>query len=44
MQRVERGHLVPLDEVDAAARVLDLIYTASTEHGKFWKDYHPTPW
>ncbi len=34
----------PLDEVDAAARCLDLIYTDSEEFGKFWKDYKPIPW
>lgn len=34
----------PLDEVDAAARVLDLIYVNSSEHSKFWKDYREVPW
>ncbi len=36
--------LLPLDEVDAAARCLDLIYTDSREYGKFWKDYHTITW
>lgn len=36
--------LCPLDEVDAAARCLDLIYMDSKEYGKFWKDYHVIPW
>ena len=36
--------LVPLDEVDAAARCLDLIYTDSAEEGKFYKDFMPTSW
>ena len=34
----------PLDEVDAAARCLDLIYIDSKEHSQFWKDYHTIPW
>jgi NAD(P)-dependent dehydrogenase (short-subunit alcohol dehydrogenase family) len=42
--RAEKFMLCPLDEVDAAARCLDLIYTDSTEHSQFWKDYHPTLW
>jgi NAD(P)-dependent dehydrogenase (short-subunit alcohol dehydrogenase family) len=36
--------LCPLDEVDAAARCLDLVYMDSKEYGKFWKDYHVIPW
>jgi NAD(P)-dependent dehydrogenase (short-subunit alcohol dehydrogenase family) len=36
--------LCPLDEVDAAARCLDLIYTDSREYGKFWKDFHVIQW
>eukprot|EP00668_Euglena_longa_P046372 GGOE01062057.1.p1 GENE.GGOE01062057.1~~GGOE01062057.1.p1 ORF type:complete len:581 (-),score=174.55 GGOE01062057.1:183-1838(-) len=34
----------PLDEVDAAARVLDLIYTDSEVYGRFWKDFQVVPW
>lgn len=34
----------PLDEIDAAARCLDLIYSDSSEVGQFWKDFHPIPW
>eukprot|EP01065_Artemidia_motanka_P042819 TRINITY_DN5803_c3_g1_i3.p1 TRINITY_DN5803_c3_g1~~TRINITY_DN5803_c3_g1_i3.p1 ORF type:complete len:644 (+),score=129.29 TRINITY_DN5803_c3_g1_i3:114-1934(+) len=43
-RRAQAGNLCPLDEIDAAARVLDLIYTDSAEHSKFWKDYHQIPW
>jgi NAD(P)-dependent dehydrogenase (short-subunit alcohol dehydrogenase family) len=43
-QRLDRGLTCPLDEIDAAARVLDLIYTQSREFGKFWKDYREVPW
>eukprot|EP00756_Hemistasia_phaeocysticola_P017375 Hpha_TRINITY_DN15534_c0_g1::TRINITY_DN15534_c0_g1_i13::g.106542::m.106542 len=43
-RRAEKEFLCPLDEIDAAARVLDLIYTDSAEHSKFWKDYHVTRW
>eukprot|EP00906_Rhabdomonas_costata_P007561 RCo010825 len=44
LDRHSRGLLCPLDEVDAAARVLDLIYIGSEEYGKFWKDYRVVPW
>lgn len=37
-------HYCPIDEVDAAARCLDLIYTDSAEYGKFWKDYRVVQW
>eukprot|EP00667_Euglena_gracilis_P008175 EG_transcript_8281 len=43
-ERYSRGLTCPLDEVDAAARVLDLVYTKSREFGKFWKDYREIPW
>ena len=43
-RRLASQQLCPLDEIDAAARVLDLMYTDSTEHSKFWKDYHTIPW
>ena len=43
-RRLKSGALCPLDEIDAAARVLDLIYVDSSEHSKFWKDYHTIPW
>ena len=36
--------LCPLDEIDAAARCLDLIYVNSAEFGKFYKDYREIPW
>lgn len=39
---------VPLDELDAAARICDPIYTALTtgrfEYGRLWKDYTIAPW
>ncbi len=34
----------PLDEVDAAARVLDPVFTQSTIFGVFLKDYKETEW
>eukprot|EP01064_Diplonema_japonicum_P030531 TRINITY_DN520_c0_g2_i4.p1 TRINITY_DN520_c0_g2~~TRINITY_DN520_c0_g2_i4.p1 ORF type:complete len:600 (+),score=170.34 TRINITY_DN520_c0_g2_i4:148-1800(+) len=43
-RRLASGSLCPLDEIDAAARVLDLVYIDSSEHSKFWKDYHTIPW
>ena len=43
-RRADEDKLCPLDEVDAAARCLDLIYVDSTEHSKFFKDYHEIPW
>jgi NAD(P)-dependent dehydrogenase (short-subunit alcohol dehydrogenase family) len=43
-QRLEQNMLCPLDEIDAAARCLDLVYTDSKEFGKFWKDYREIPW
>lgn len=43
-RRAEQYMLCPLDEVDAAARCLDLIYTNSTDYGKFFKDYKEIPW
>lgn len=40
--------VVPLDEVDAAARICDPIFTGlatgSNEYGKFFKDYAVTDW
>lgn len=36
--------LLPIDEADGAARCLDLIYTNSSAHSKFWKDYKEIPW
>jgi NAD(P)-dependent dehydrogenase (short-subunit alcohol dehydrogenase family) len=36
--------LLPIDEADGAMRCLDLIYTNSSEHSKFWKDYKQIPW
>ena len=43
-RRADSFMLCPLDEVDAAARCLDLVYTDSREYGKFWKDFHVIPW
>lgn len=43
-RRAEQFLLCPLDEVDAAARCLDLIYTKSREYGKFYKDFKEIPW
>lgn len=43
-----RGFLLPLDEVDAAARVCDPIFsglrTGTNVHGKLFKDYRPVEW
>lgn len=44
VRRADNMMLCPLDEVDAAARCLDLIYTDSHEYGKFWKDFKVIPW
>ncbi|KAH8609664.1 putative short chain dehydrogenase Enoyl (Acyl carrier protein) reductase [Trypanosoma vivax] len=43
-RRAEHQQLCPLDEVDAAARCLDLIYCDSKEYGKFFKDFKEIPW
>jgi hypothetical protein len=43
-ERFNKGLVCPLDEIDAASRVLDLIYSKSTEFGKFFKDYREIPW
>ena len=43
-RRIKNGAMCPLDEIDAAARVLDLIYVDSKEHSKFWKDFQVIPW
>eukprot|EP00796_Vickermania_ingenoplastis_P008323 gene8323-5834_t len=43
-RRADQYMLCPLDEVDAAARCLDLIYTRSREYGKFYKDFKEIPW
>ena len=43
-ERWAKGLTCPLDEIDAAARVLDLIYIQSEEYGKFWKDFREIPW
>ncbi len=38
----------PLDEIDAASRILDPIFTAlntnDPKYGVFFKDYHETEW
>lgn len=43
-RRAEQFMLCPLDEVDAAARCLDLIYTDSRVFGKFYKDFKEIAW
>ena len=43
-ERYSKGLVCPLDEIDAASRVLDLMYVGSEEFGKFWKDYREIPW
>ncbi|RNF02577.1 oxidoreductase-like protein [Trypanosoma cruzi] len=43
-RRAEQLLLCPLDEIDAAARCLDLIYTNSRAYGKFFKDFKEIPW
>nr|CCC95376.1 unnamed protein product [Trypanosoma congolense IL3000] len=43
-RRNEHHQLCPLDEVDAAARCLDLIYSNSRVYGKFFKDFKEIPW
>lgn len=35
---------LPLDVVDAAARICDPIFTKQSIYGQFLKDYHPTTW
>jgi NAD(P)-dependent dehydrogenase (short-subunit alcohol dehydrogenase family) len=40
----EHGFSPPLDIVDGAARVLDPVFTGSSQHGRFYKDYRPTEW
>lgn len=45
-ERLQR--MLPLDLVDAAARICDPIFTSlttgETPAGRFYKDYHPTSW
>jgi NAD(P)-dependent dehydrogenase (short-subunit alcohol dehydrogenase family) len=43
-RRADAEMLCPLDEIDAAARCLDLIFMDSRQAGLFWKDYHTIPW
>jgi NAD(P)-dependent dehydrogenase (short-subunit alcohol dehydrogenase family) len=47
-KRRERGFHPPLDNVDAAARILDPIIdgirTGRHVYGQFLKDYESTPW
>ncbi|ESL09595.1 oxidoreductase-like protein [Trypanosoma rangeli SC58] len=43
-RRGEQLLLCPLDEIDGAARCLDLIYTNSKEYGKFFKDFKEIAW
>ena len=45
---LKRGFQTPIDEIDAAARILDPIYegilTGECASGKFYKDYRETEW
>lgn len=34
----------PIDEIDAAARIVDPIFCQSKDYGKFLKDYRETEW
>jgi hypothetical protein len=34
----------PIDEIDAAARIVDPIFSKSQDYGKFLKDYRETEW
>merc|ERR1712137_143329 len=47
-RNMEQGFQTPIDEVDAAARILDPIYLSAihkeTPYGKFLKDYKETSW
>ncbi|CAJ1028620.1 short chain dehydrogenase, putative [Leishmania lindenbergi] len=43
-RRTEQFMLCPLDEVDAAARCLDLIFTNSRVYGMFYKDFKEIVW
>ncbi|CBZ28461.1 oxidoreductase-like protein [Leishmania mexicana MHOM/GT/2001/U1103] len=43
-RRAEQFMLCPLDEVDAAARCLDLIFTNSRVYGMFYKDFKVIAW
>ncbi|KAG5500421.1 hypothetical protein JKF63_03514 [Porcisia hertigi] len=43
-RRAEQFMLCPLDEVDAAARCLDLIFTNSRVYGMFYKDFKEIAW
>ncbi|HKD74100.1 MAG TPA: hypothetical protein VKB76_01340, partial [Ktedonobacterales bacterium] len=44
----EQASQIPLDEVDAAARICDPIFagivTGQPAFGKLFKDYHEAPW
>lgn len=47
--REEAGHWLPLDDIDAAARLLDLIFlgvanTESPPSGKLWRNYRACAW
>ena len=46
---VDRGFQTPLDEIDAASRILDPVFVGLTSEGPlhsgiFLKDYTPHPW
>jgi len=38
------GFQTPIDEIDAAARLVDPIFSDSKVYGKFLKDYRETEW
>jgi NAD(P)-dependent dehydrogenase (short-subunit alcohol dehydrogenase family) len=41
----ENNHFqTPIDEIDAAARIVDPIFSKSKDYGKFLKDYRETEW
>ena len=44
----EHNFATPIDEIDAAARILDPVFdglnTGNTMHGVFLKDYMTTEW
>ena len=48
--RIAKDHdfQTPIDEVDAAARILDPVFTGVAEgqrsYGQFFKDYRPSEW
>jgi NAD(P)-dependent dehydrogenase (short-subunit alcohol dehydrogenase family) len=45
---VTNNFQTPIDEIDAAARILDPVFSGINEgkkdYGRFFKDYHETEW